>query len=53
VTATAKGYASAVFDGRYVYFGAYNNGAPDGVVARFDAKTPSALPAGYAHGSFF
>jgi len=40
--------SGGTFDGRYVYF------VPnyDGLVVRFDAKTPSALPTGYAHGSF-
>lgn len=32
----ARGFARAVFDGRYLYFVPLNNGAFDGVVARFD-----------------
>ncbi len=44
----AAGFVGAVFDGRYLYF------VPnvDGVVARFDAKSPRSMPAGYS-GSFF
>ena len=45
----ASGFEGAVFDGRFLYlvptFG--------GVVARFDARSTSALPPGFAHGSFF
>jgi hypothetical protein len=45
---TAHGeYQGAVFDGRYVYFVPSNNGNPSGVVVRFDALTPNALPTGY------
>jgi antitoxin component YwqK of YwqJK toxin-antitoxin module len=32
----AKGYAASVFDGKYLYLIPNNNGAPDGVVARYD-----------------
>lgn len=35
----AKGFAGAVFDGRYVYFVPNNNGAPDGLVVRYDTTT--------------
>jgi hypothetical protein len=48
VNAGAKGFAGAAFDGRFLYFVP----ADQGIVARFDAKTPPALPPGYAHGSF-
>jgi hypothetical protein len=42
----AERFAGAAFDGRYLYL------VPTlGVVARFDARTPTALPASY-HGSF-
>jgi hypothetical protein len=53
VNAGAQGFAGAVFDGRYVYFVPNRNSVDkDGLVLRFDAKTPSSLPSGYAHGSF-
>lgn len=38
VTATAKGFIGGAFDGRYVYFIPYNNGAYDGVIARYDTQ---------------
>ncbi|HUJ60778.1 MAG TPA: hypothetical protein VLX92_19885 [Kofleriaceae bacterium] len=34
----AKGFISSVFDGRYLYFLPNNNGAIDGIVARFDTQ---------------
>lgn len=34
----AKGFAGAVFDGRYLYLMPNNNGTPDGVAARFDTQ---------------
>ena len=34
----AKGFAGAVFDGRYLYLMPNNNGAADGVAARFDTQ---------------
>jgi hypothetical protein len=41
----AAGFVGAVIDGRYVYFAPYYNGSTyDGIVARFDAKTPASLP---------
>ncbi len=49
VNPQANGYQGAAFDGRYLYLVPDNNG----IVTRFDAKTPPALPTGYAHGSFF
>src|SRR5262249_37233638 len=36
----AKGFQGGAFDGRYVYFVPYNNGAYDGVVARYDTQAP-------------
>jgi len=36
VDADLKGYPGAAFDGRYVYFVPYNNGASFGKVARYD-----------------
>ncbi len=48
-TLTTSRFAWAAFDGRYVYFLPLSGG----IVARFDAKSPSALPPGFAHGSFF
>ena len=53
---SADRFEGVAFDGRYVYFVPNNGiggGAASGLVARFDAKTPSALPPGYAHGSFY
>ena len=38
VNAGAKGFAGAAFDGRYVYFVPYNNGALDGISARYDTQ---------------
>ncbi len=38
VSPNAKNLAGNVFDGRYVYYAPYNNGAPDGVVARYDTQ---------------
>jgi uncharacterized protein YfaQ (DUF2300 family) len=53
VNGAAQGFTGAAFDGRYMYFVPNKNSvAYDGVVMRFDAKTPPSLPAGYAHGSF-
>ncbi len=49
VNASAKQFFGAVFDGQYLYFVPNANG----VVARFNARTPGALPTGYAHGSFY
>ncbi len=34
----AKGFAGAAFDGRYIYLAPYNNGAYDGVTARYDTQ---------------
>lgn len=46
----AAGYTGAVFDGEFLYLLPHANG----VVARFDARTPAALPALPAfHGSFY
>jgi hypothetical protein len=38
VSSTAKGFIGGAFDGRYVYFIPYNNGAYDGVIARYDTQ---------------
>jgi hypothetical protein len=40
VHAKAAGFGGSVFDGRYLYLAP----AASGVVARFDAKTPSSRP---------
>jgi hypothetical protein len=40
----AAGFLGAVFDGRYVYLAPYWNGSYDGIVARFDAKSPASVP---------
>lgn len=45
-----RGFHGAVFDGEFVYFVPGPDG--NGVVARFDAKSPPSMPAGY-NGSFF
>jgi hypothetical protein len=47
LNANAKGFHGAAFDGRYLYLVPSN-----GIVMRFDAKTPPSVPAGYS-GSFF
>jgi hypothetical protein len=47
VNAAAKGFQGGGFDGRYLYLAPHNNGAPDGVLARFDVKTPPWLPFGW------
>jgi len=52
--ANAEGFAGAVFDGQYMYFVPYNNKSFDGIVARFNAKTPPSMPTlPDFHGSFF
>ena len=52
--ANAAGFSGAVFDGEYLYFVPYNNASNDGIVARFDAKTPPSMPKlPDFHGSFF
>jgi hypothetical protein len=52
--ANAQGFQGAVFDGQYLYFVPNNNSAKDGIVARFQARTPSLLPSlPDFHGSFF
>ena len=38
VNASSKGFAGSVFDGRYIYFMPYYNGAYDGLVTRYDTK---------------
>ncbi len=54
VNVGAKGFNGAIFDGHYVYFVPHDNGTPDGLVVRFDAKTPASMPPLPAwHGSFF
>jgi hypothetical protein len=49
-------FTTSVFDGRYLYFVAHGTQPPAKpthvVIARFDARTPAALPTGY-RGSFF
>ncbi|MBI4705448.1 MAG: hypothetical protein HY744_30505, partial [Deltaproteobacteria bacterium] len=54
VNGAARGFIGGVFDGRYFYLVPYHNGMPgyDGIVARFDTKTPPSMPKGY-NGSFF
>jgi antitoxin component YwqK of YwqJK toxin-antitoxin module len=36
VNAAAKGFGGGAFDGKYLYLVPYNNGAYDGVIARYD-----------------
>jgi hypothetical protein len=51
--APAKGYAGALFDGRYLYFVPTGDGTVgSGLVARFDAKSPPSMPSFYS-GSFY
>ena len=50
VNASAKGFSSAAFDGRYVYFVPLQNGAHDGVLARYD--TTAAFGAGASWSTF-
>jgi len=38
VDANAKGFHGAAFDGRFLYLVPHDNGAPDGVVARYDTQ---------------
>jgi hypothetical protein len=38
VSPSAKGYRGAAFDGRYLYCVPNNDGAPDGVIARYDTQ---------------
>jgi hypothetical protein len=54
VNAGAKGFQKAVFDGRFLYLVPFGNAINtyDGIVARFDAKSPFWLPKGW-HVSFF
>lgn len=40
VNAGAKGYTQAIYDGKYVYFIPYVNGAYDGLVVRYDSSLP-------------
>jgi len=50
----SAGYAGAVSDGRYIYFAPlHNSGGADGIVLRFDAKLPRAVPATVSGGSNF
>jgi alpha-tubulin suppressor-like RCC1 family protein len=49
VNGAAKGFAGAAFDGRYLYLAP----AAGSTVARFDAKTPTSIPATVSGGSFF
>jgi hypothetical protein len=38
VNPSAKGYATAAFDGRYIYLAPYHNGDYHGIVARYDTQ---------------
>lgn len=40
VHAAARGFAGGAFDGRYVYFVPNHNGAPAGLVVRYDSRAP-------------
>jgi hypothetical protein len=50
VDSRATGFVGGVFDGHYVYFVPNNDGAPDGIVARYDTK--AAFGAGIAWSTF-
>jgi hypothetical protein len=46
--AGAAGFAGGTFDGRYLYLAPNNNGAPDGVVTRFDTTMAFGSAASWA-----
>ncbi len=48
VHANSKGFNGAVFDGRYVYFAPYHNGALFGQVTRYDTTQPFATAGAYS-----
>jgi hypothetical protein len=48
----AKGFIGGAYDGRYVYFVPYNNGAYDGVMARFDTQDAGGFGAPSAWSTF-
>jgi len=37
---TTKGFSGAVYDGRFIYFVPYNNGAYNGIILRYDTTKP-------------
>lgn len=48
ITPKAKEFFSGSFDGRYIYMSEYWNGTqPNGLLMRFDAKSPPSLPVSY------
>jgi hypothetical protein len=47
VNAAAKGFQGGGFDGKYMYLAPNSNGAADGVIARFNTKSPPWLPIGW------
>jgi hypothetical protein len=47
VNAGAKGFVGGAFDGRYIYYVPSNNGAPSGLVTRYDTQAPFALAASW------
>lgn len=49
VYSTLKGFNGATFDGRYVYFVPYNNGAAFGTVARYDTTKTFASPGSWSY----
>jgi hypothetical protein len=48
VDASAVGFATGAFDGRYVYFVPNYNGATDGVLVRYDTKASFSDPGSFA-----
>lgn len=52
VNASAKGFQGAAFDGRNVYFVPYNNGAYDGVIARYDTQSAGGFGGSAAWSTF-
>ncbi len=48
ISANYKGYAGALFDGRYVYFIPENNGSPSGRIVRYDTLADFASSVAWA-----
>jgi hypothetical protein len=48
VNGSAKGFQGGGFDGKYIYLAPNYNGAADGVIARFNTKSPPWLPIGWS-----
>jgi hypothetical protein len=46
--ASARGFAGAAFDGRYIYFVPYSGSARSGIVVRYDTQASFAAPSSWA-----